>query len=132
MSWRFFDHPMTGSIYRLPDDRMLQRGITYTILPDDRMMQVPSMNRMEVRAASQGHQENEDHDVMDALQQLLGGKKPVKGRARFNRRGQAHGARVQAHRGGIRGAPDPLQAVVGEGLRPVGVEGRGGARVAEA
>ena len=123
---------MTGTIFRLPDDMQLQRGITYTILPDDRMMQVPAMNRMEVRAASQGHQEDENHDMMEALQQLLQGKKPVQGKARFNRRGQAHGARVQAHHGVVRGAPAPLQAVVGEGLRPVGVEGRGGARVAEA
>ena len=86
------------------------------------------MNRMQVRAASQGHQEDENHDMMEALQQLLQGKKPVQGKARFNRRGQAHGARVQAHRGGVRGAPAPMQAVAGEGLRPIAVAGGYGSR----
>ena len=62
---------MPGTIYRLPDDLTLQRGITYTFLPDGRALRVPSMNRMSVRAAAQGHQENEDSDVVEALTQLI-------------------------------------------------------------
>ena len=51
--WRSADHPMPGTIYRLPDDMSLQRGITYTFLPDGRSLRVPAMNRLDVRAAAQ-------------------------------------------------------------------------------
>ena len=70
--WRYYDHPMRGTIFRLPDNLSLQRGITYTFRDDGRQMRVPSMNRLEVRAAAQGHQENEDGDIMKALQPTHG------------------------------------------------------------
>jgi hypothetical protein len=103
--WRFYDRPMPGSIYRLPDDRTLQRGITYTFLPDGKRIRVPAMNRMQVHAESQGHQEGEDDDIMQKLTRLLSGKK-------------------DPHRKPIRvpgqrtGEPDH----VGAGLRPVNVQ----------
>jgi len=109
MAWRSWDRPRTGTIFRLPDDMHLQRGITFTILPDGRSLRVPSMSRMQVRAESQGHEENADHDVMQALTDILQGKKPVAGRARHNRRGQAVGNRREQD--GIRAGR--------EGLRPV-------------
>jgi len=109
---------MTGTIFRLPDDLTLQRGITYTFLPDGRRMRVPAMNRLDVRAASQGHQENEDSDIIEALQQILTGKKPTAGKARFNRQGRAQRAvppgpmpRRDAHAQGMRRIP------IMEGLR---------------
>ena len=102
---------MTGTIFRLPDDRVLQRGLTYTILPDGRSLRVPAMSRLSVRADSQSHEENGDHDIMEALQNILKGKKPVQGKARHNRLGQAFGNRMQeqAHVG--------QQAGRAEGLR---------------
>lgn len=106
---------MPGTIYRLPDDLTLQRGITYTFLPDGRALRVPSMNRMSVRAAAQGHQENEDSDVVEALTQLISGKKPVPGRASFDKIGRASGNRVR--RNPVRTDP-PGRRAPGAGLRP--------------
>jgi len=134
VSWRFMDHPMPGTIFRLPDDLTLQRGITYTFLPDGRRIQVPSMNRLEVRASAQGHQDDEDADIAEALQQLLTGKR---GKASFNKMGRAErvGARRQhgsgrvapggglpsdAPKGGQRGQPARSQ-VRGQGMRGLGV-----------
>ena len=85
---------MVGTIFDLPDDMRLQRGMTFTILPDGRSLRVPSMNRLQVRADSQSHEEDGDHDAMQALTDMLRGKKPVNGRARHNIRGQAHGNRL--------------------------------------
>lgn len=119
MSWRSWDRPRTGTIYRLPDDMHLQRGITFTIMPDGRSLRVPAMSRMQVRADSQSHEENGDHDVMQALTDILQGKKPVPGRARHNRRGQAVGNRRNEQRDDIHAGR--------EGLRPVqALEGGGG------
>ena len=92
--WRSYDRPRVGTIFRLPDDLQLQRGITYTILPDGRSIRVPSMNRQLVRAQSDKHSENEGHDIMQALQDILQGSKPVPGRARHDRRGRVQGGRV--------------------------------------
>ena len=104
---------MPGTIFRLPDQMSLQRGITFTILPDGRSLRVPAMNRLDVRAQSQSHEEDGSHDMMQALQNILQGKKPVRGKARFNNRGRAHGNRV-IHRN-VRG--NPLAMDPGEGLR---------------
>ena len=104
---------MTGTIFRLPDDLTLQRGITYTFLPDGRRMRVPAMNRLDVRAASQGHQENEDSDIMEALQQILTGKKPTAGKARFNNQGRAQRANPRG--------PVPRRDAHAQGMRPIGI-----------
>ena len=124
--WRFADHPRPGSIYRLPDDMSLH-GITYTYLPDGRSMEVPSMNRMMVRASAEGHQEDENQDIMSALQQIISGKRPTAGKARFDHMGRAHvpeGRRAGA--GGARAAPrrgpPARNQVVGEGLRGLPIE----------
>ena len=101
---------MVGTIFRLPDDRFLQRGVTFTIMPDGRSLRVPAMSRLSVRADSQSHEENGDHDIMEALQNILKGKKPVAGKARHNQLGQAFGNRMQAR---AHGEPPPR----GEGLR---------------
>ena len=111
---------MPGSIYRLPDDLTLQRGITYTFLPDGKRIRVPAMNRMQVRAESQGHQEGEDADVMQALTALLSGKK----KAPRQRRGAGPGGFAR-QRPGIRGGlarEDPNEPDHGAGLRPVAVQ----------
>lgn len=97
--WRYHDHPMTGTIFRLPDDTRLQRGMTYTFLPDGKQMRVPAMNRLDVRAAAQGHQENEDGDIMKALQRLMSGKK------KENQPQPGPGLRRDMHSEGIRPVP---------------------------
>ena len=109
---------MIGTIFRLPDEKTLQRGFTFTILPDGRSLRVPSMSKLEVRALSQSHEQDGDHDMMQALQDILMGKKPVDGRARMNRAGQAHGNRVLRNR-------DAYQPHHGAGFRPIGQRGHG-------
>ena len=94
---------MVGTIFRLPDQRELQRGYTFTILPDGRGLRVPAMSRQTVRAQSDSHQEDSNHDIMQALQDILKGKKPVPGQARLDMRGRAHGNRAPGQ-----GRPDPL------------------------
>ena len=105
---------MTGTIFRLPDDLLLQRGLTYTIMPDGRSLRVPAMNRLDVRSEAQNHEEDGDHDMRQALQDILMGKKPVKGRAHYNRRGVPVN-RVNPR--GPRGGPAPIDP--NEGIRPV-------------
>ena len=118
MAWRPYDRPMPGTIYRMLDDTALLRGITYTIMPDGRSLRVPAMNRLDVRAHADSHNNDEQTDIVQALRDIMQGKKPVEGRARFNRHGQAHGNRVEhdPQRGRIRAAPPPYDAH--EGLRP--------------
>ena len=96
---------MPGSIYRRLDDTSLTRGITYTYFPDGRRVRVPAMNRMIVRAHAESHANDEASDALQALQDLLTGKKPVPGRARLNRRGVAHGGRINPDNRDIRGPP---------------------------
>ena len=109
---------MPGTIYRLPDDMTLQRGITYTFLPDGRSIRVPAMNRLDVRAAAQSHQEGEDGDIIQALQQILSGKR---GKARFDGQGRAQGPAAPAPVGRRRG-PAARRDVQGEGMRGMPVE----------
>ena len=107
---------MTGTIYRLPDDLTLQRGITYTFLPDGRRMRVPAMNRLDVRASAQGHQDNEDEGIAEALKKLLTGKKPTGNDARFDRVGRARRPHQAAH------GPAIQRDVYGQGMRGLPVQ----------
>ena len=116
--WRSADAPMTGTIYRLPDDMTLQRGYTYTYLPDGRAMRVPSMNRLQVRAAAEGHQENENTDIVEALQQLITGKRKTGSKASFDPMGRANKQAADA-RNPVRGPPERVQ---GQGIRPMPVQ----------
>ena len=113
---------MPGTIFRMRDDTTLLRGITYTILPDGRSLRVPAMNRLDVRASAESHSNNEQHDIVQALKDIMQGKKPVPGRARFNRHGQAHGAMVEhdVKQARVRAAPPPYDPH--EGLRPGAIE----------
>ena len=125
MAWRSWDRPMVGTIFKLPDQTYLQRGVTFTILPDGRPLRVPAMHRQTVRSQSESHREDEGHDLVQALENILKGKAPVEGKARFNKHGVAHGARRQLGRAPIRGGPAPFGD---QGLRPVM---EGGQQVAE-
>jgi hypothetical protein len=75
------------------------------------------MTRLTVRANAESHRGKEGDDIMQALQDLLAGKKPVDGRARFNRRGQARGNQV---------VDRPDIRAHGDGVRPARVEPGGG------
>ena len=74
------------------------------------------MNRLVVKAQNQQHADTESGDIMQALQDILKGKKPVDDRARFD-----HVGRVRRH--AARGAPRGQAQV-----RPDAGMGRGGLR----
>ena len=107
---------MEGTIFRLPDDMQLQRGITFTIMPDGRSLRVPAMSRLHVRAASQSHEEGDGKDMMQALKDILKGKKSVSGRE-MNRRGPSRERLPGGGREGLR------QARVRESLHHARVQG---------
>ena len=125
--WRSWDRPLVGYFTRLPDDHVLQRGVTFTILPDGRSMRVPVMNKLQVQAENQKHADGEGDDIMQALQNILKGRKTMPGEARRDVRGAAvnprrPGQRVRHHEGiggGHRGG-------VAEGLRGAAVVAPGG------
>ena len=115
---------MPGTIFRLPDDMQLQRGITFTILPDGRSLRVPAMSRMQVRAESQSHEQDQGKGMMEALQDILKGKKPVRGRVTHNLRGRVHKKGQAFDLGGRR---DPYLVDPHGGLRPAAGLGGGAA-----
>ena len=117
---------MVGYFTRMLDDRSLVRGVTYTIMPDGESIRVPVMNRRDVRAAAQMHTGDEDHDAMQALKDILGGRKPRMGRAHFDKRGRAVGGRTghrSRHMPGGRGIERPDMRFEGmhDYVRPISI-----------
>lgn len=94
MSYRFYDYPRPGSIYRLPDITSLVRGPTYVKMPSGKDMQVPAQMKHEVVAPGQVH-ENESakgglKELLNMLQGQRGAQAPVgfKTGGRFDRPAQ--------------------------------------------
>ena len=114
--WRSWDRPLVGTIFRLPDEHALQRGVTFTILPDGRSMRVPVMNRLEVQAENQKHADDGGGDVMQALQNIIQGRKTMPGEAQRNAQG-GHG-RVRRQHEAVGGGHRQGPAI--EGLRRAG------------
>ena len=77
-------------------------------------MRVPTMNRLVVKAQNQQHADTESGDIMQALQDILKGKKPVDDRARFD-----HVGRVRRGGGRERAQMRPDAGMGRGGLRPV-------------
>ena len=110
---------MVGYFTRMLDDRSLVRGVTYTIMPDGKSLRVPAMNRLVVRSQAESHTEDEGRSIVQALQNLIAGKKPLKGQARFNRHGVVQRGLAGFH-------PQPAVADPAEHmLRPVQIGGGG-------
>lgn len=70
-TWRFYDHPRPGSIYRLPDIPSLTRGVTYTFMPNGKKMKVPAQTKRTVSMHS--HDQIEGEGFAEALKKLLAG-----------------------------------------------------------
>ena len=119
MAWRFSDHPMPGWIYRLPDIPELVRGVTFTII-DGNATEVPSMQRNMVRASSEGHADKEHDEIVEALQNLIGGRRAQPGDAERDGAGR-HRRRVpqraEPQNRNIRGAAPGARRV--ERIAPV-------------
>ena len=78
-SARYYDYPIIGSIYTMPDDLRLVRGPTIVKLHSGRDVVVPANLKQNVRAPSQVHDANENEDVLKQLQALLSGRKAPEG-----------------------------------------------------
>ena len=72
---RFTNYDRKGAIWRLPDDRRLVRGHTYTILPTGRMVKVPTALKQKVAAPAEVHDQQEGAEIMDVLRALMEGSK---------------------------------------------------------
>ena len=75
MSYRFYDYPRPGSIYRLPDNPRLVRGPTYVKLPSGQDIQVSAQMKRDVVAPGQVHENGGAKNSMEQLLNLLGGKR---------------------------------------------------------
>ena len=62
LTFRYYDYPRPGSIYRLPDIRSLVRGPTFVKLPSGKDIQVPPQMKNDVAVPAQVH-ENEQGKV---------------------------------------------------------------------
>ena len=123
--WRCADNPRPGSIYRLPDIPSIQRGITYTYLPDGRAIQVPAMNKLIVNATAESHQEDENKNIVEALKNLVIGKAPSAGKARFDHIGRAHvplSRRMDSLIPRPKRGPPVRNEIHGDGLRGLPIE----------
>ena len=101
-AWRYLCRPMKGTIFDLPDNKNLVRGITYTILPDGKHMRVPARHRRMIRAPNTTHARQENLDIMQAMSDMVKNIKPK------HDRGQ------RAPMGGMgRGGLIPVPGVVG-------------------
>ena len=73
MSYRYYDYPMPGSIFRLPDIPMLVRGKTYVKLPSGRDIEVdPEFKREQPVPAAVHEQGQAGNSLQDLLKQLTG------------------------------------------------------------
>ena len=75
MSYRYFDYPMTGSIFRLPDIPMLVRGRTYVKLPSGRDIEVDPQFRKDEPVPAMMHEHKQAGNSLQELLKSLTGKK---------------------------------------------------------
>ena len=75
MSWRFYDYPRPGSIYRLPDIPTLVRGPTYVKLPSGQDIQVAPQFKQEVAVPASIHEQTAGKGGMQELLNMLTGKR---------------------------------------------------------
>lgn len=115
-TWRFYDQPMRGWVYRTPDDVSLQRGITFTILPDGRRLRVPRMQKI-----YRDNTDNDEHDdeygsaMMKMLADIIGG-----GKSSSNNR--KRGPQIGPHRQGKDSKGDPARHQIEHHDDPPGLD----------
>jgi len=73
-SYRYCDHPRTGSIYRLLDIPELVRGPTVVLLPSGKEIKVPRMARRDIQANADIHTAMQGQGKLEGLLKLLAGK----------------------------------------------------------
>ena len=75
LSYRFYDYPRPGSIYRLPDIPSLVRGPTYVKMPSGKDVQVPAQMKQDVVVPAQIHEDQKAKIGMQELINMLQGKR---------------------------------------------------------
>ena len=74
LGYRFTNQDRKGSILTMPDDERLQRGPTYGILPDGKMVKVPNAVKNHTVAPSDGHDQKYGGEMMELLKSLMEGR----------------------------------------------------------
>ena len=69
--FRYCDHPMPGSIIRLPDIPELVRGPTLVLLPSGKEIHVPRMGRLDVQAKADVHDQVSGNKKLENLLKLI-------------------------------------------------------------
>ena len=77
-AYRFYDYPMTGSIYRMLDDKRLVRGPTYVKLPSGTDIRVPAQLKHEVTVPAAVHENRRSQNKLEELMKLLNGARREK------------------------------------------------------
>jgi hypothetical protein len=91
LGYRFTNQDRKGSILTRPDDERLQRGPTYGILPDGKMVKVPNSVKNPTVAPGDGHDQKYGGEMMELLKSMMEGRKMPKaednrGMVNFDRR----------------------------------------------
>ena len=74
---RYYDYPMVGSIYRLPDIRSLVRGPTIVRLRTGVEVRVPPTHPKHTTVPSQVHDTRDSQSAMASLMAMIAGKRPA-------------------------------------------------------
>ena len=88
LSYRFYDYPRPGSIYRLPDIPSLVRGPTYVKMPSGKDVKVPAQMKQDVVVPAQIHEDQKSKVGMQELINMLQGKRGVQAPAGFKTGGR--------------------------------------------
>jgi len=78
LTFRYYDYPRPGSIYRLPDIRSLVRGPTFVKLPSGKDIQVPPQMKNDVAVPAQVHENEQGKVGIQELMNMLQGKRGQK------------------------------------------------------
>ena len=75
MAYRYYDYPMVGSIFHLPDIPMLVRGRTYVKLPSGRDIEVDPQFKNDQPVPAAVHEQGQANSSLEQLLKQLTGQK---------------------------------------------------------
>ena len=74
LGYRFTNQDRKGSILTRPDDERLQRGPTYGILPDGKMVKVPTAVKADIVSPADMHDQQYGKEMTELLKALMEGR----------------------------------------------------------
>jgi len=75
MAYRYYDYPIVGSIYRMPDIRSLVRGPTIVRLRTGVEVRVPATHPKHTTVPAQVHDTRDSQSEMASLMAMISGKR---------------------------------------------------------